>query len=51
VNDPALAQKDLMGDGYTVIDKFLNGLNPTEKIDWSNPRSNANILTADSFKP
>ena len=49
-NDPALAGKDLQGDGYTVIEKYLNGLDPTKKIDWSNPRSNENTLTANNFK-
>jgi hypothetical protein len=44
VNDVALAQKDLQGDGYTVMDKYLAGLNPTKKIDWSDPRSNVNTL-------
>lgn len=43
-NDVALAQKDLQGDGYTVMDKYLAGLDPTKKIDWSNPQSNLNTL-------
>jgi hypothetical protein len=43
-NDSALAQKDLQGDGYTVMDKYLAGLDPTEKIDWSNSGSNVNAL-------
>jgi len=43
-NDAALAQKDLAGDGYTVMDKYLAGLDPTQKIDWHNPRSNVNLL-------
>lgn len=43
-NDVALAQKDLLGDGYTVMDKYLDGLDPTKKIDWSNPQSNVNTL-------
>jgi hypothetical protein len=42
--DAALAQKDLQGDGYTVIEKYLYGLDPTKKIDWSNPQSNVNTL-------
>jgi len=42
--DPDLASKDLKGDGYTVMDKYLDGLNPNEKIDWSDPRSNVNTL-------
>ncbi len=43
-NDVSLAQKDLQGDGYTVMDKYLDGLDPTKKIDWSNPKSNVNTL-------
>ena len=43
-NDAALAQKDLSGDGYTVIEKYLAGLDPTKQIDWSNPQSNVNTL-------
>lgn len=44
VKDPELAQKDLQGDGYTVMDKYLNGLDPRKKIDWNDPKSNVNIL-------
>jgi hypothetical protein len=44
VKDDSLAQKDLQGDGYTVIEKFLYGLDPTKKIDWSDPQSNVNAL-------
>jgi hypothetical protein len=44
VNDVSLSQKDLQGDGYTVMDKYLGGLNPNKKIDWSDPRSNVNTL-------
>src|SRR6185312_6694591 len=40
VKDTSLAQKDLQGDGYTVIEKYLYGLDPTEKIEWSDPQSN-----------
>lgn len=43
-NDVSLAQKDLKGDGYTVMDKYLDGLDPTKKIDWSDPNSNVNTL-------
>ena len=38
VNDPELAQKDLQGDGYTVMDKYLNGLDPRKKIIWNDPK-------------
>jgi hypothetical protein len=44
VKDPALAQKDLKGDGYTVMDKYLNGLDPSRAIDWKSPVSNVNTL-------
>lgn len=50
-NDTSLASKDLQNDGYTVIEKYLDGLDPTKKIDWSKPKSNANALTSESFKP
>jgi hypothetical protein len=43
-NDSSLAQKDLQSDGYTVMDKYLDGLDPTKKIDWSDPKSNLNTL-------
>ena len=51
VKDPNLADKDLRGDGYTVIEKYLDGLDPTKKIDWSDPRNNVNRLTADKLEP
>jgi hypothetical protein len=44
INDTSLAKKNLRGDGYTVMDKYLDGLDPTEKINWSDPRSNVNTL-------
>ncbi len=46
VNDSALAQKDLSGDGYTIMDKYLDGLDPTKKIDWNSLASNVNTLAA-----
>jgi hypothetical protein len=48
-NDPTLADKDLQGDGYTVMDKYLDGLDPTQKVDWSSPHSNQNTLTPGTF--
>jgi hypothetical protein len=50
-NDASLAQKNLQGDGYTVMDKYLAGLDPTKKIDWSDPKSNVNTLAANPNKP
>jgi hypothetical protein len=40
VNDASLVQKDLQGDGYTVIEKYLDGLDPTKKFDWRNSKNN-----------
>jgi hypothetical protein len=32
------------------MDKYLAGLDPAKKIDWSDPKSNTDTLTAESFK-
>jgi hypothetical protein len=49
-SDAVLAARDVKGDGYTVLEKYLNGLDPTKRIDWSNPASNRNELSADKFR-
>lgn len=43
-NDPADANQDLNGDGYTNLEKYLNGLDPTLKLDWRDPKNNINVL-------
>jgi hypothetical protein len=48
--DATLAQRDLQDDGYTVIEKYLNGLDPTKKIDWRDSASNTNTLRSENFK-
>jgi hypothetical protein len=48
--DAELAGKDLQHDGYTVMDKYLSGLDPTKPIDWSDPRSNVNTLSPSAFR-
>jgi hypothetical protein len=35
-----------MGDGYNVMDKYLDGHDPTKKIDRKNSKSNVNTLSA-----
>lgn len=35
-NDPSDANGDLNGDGYTNIEKFINGIDPETKVDWTN---------------
>src|SRR5262249_41403507 len=46
-NDPADAAKDLSGDGYTNIEKYINGLDPGTKVDRKDLRNNRDpLLTA-----
>ncbi len=40
-NDPSDASKDASGDGYTNIEAFIDGLDPTRKVEPKNPRSTA----------
>jgi hypothetical protein len=41
-NDPTDAVKDLNGDGYTNLEKYLNGIDPTKKLDYTKPENNVN---------
>jgi hypothetical protein len=41
--------KDLNGDGYTNLEKYLNGLDPTKHVDWGKPENNYNRLTEGSL--
>jgi len=43
-NDPSDAAKDLDGDGYTNLEEYLNGTDPTKFIDYSKPENNVNTL-------
>jgi hypothetical protein len=45
-NDPSDANGDINGDGYTNIEKFINGINPEIMIDWTNPMFNYDTLKA-----
>ncbi len=39
--DPSDANGDLNGDGYTNIEKFINGLDPrAKKVDWTHLKNN-----------
>jgi pectate lyase len=49
-NDPADANADLNGDGYTNLEKYLNGIDPTKKIDWRKPENNVNPLHPGSLE-
>ena len=43
-NDASDAVKDMNGDGYTNIEKYINGIDPTKKIDWTKPENNHDTL-------
>jgi pectate lyase len=43
-NDPSDANKDMNGDGYTNLEKYLNGLDPTKKVDWRKAENNVDQL-------
>jgi len=43
-NDASDATGDLNGDGYTNIEKYFNGIDPTKKVDWTNPDNNRDTL-------
>ena len=44
-NDPADANGDINGDGYTNIEKYINGIDPSGKVDWRNLNNNHDTLT------
>ena len=48
--DPADGNKDLNGDGYTNLEKYLNGTDPTKFVDYRKPENNKNTLTAASLR-
>ncbi|MFA9187253.1 polysaccharide lyase [Flavobacterium sp. FBOR7N2.3] len=43
-NDASDSNGDLNGDGYTNIEKYFNGIDPTKKVDWTNPENNRDTL-------
>lgn len=45
-NDPSDARKDMSGDGYSNIEKFINGIDPKKKMDWKNPKNNHDTLAS-----
>ena len=42
--DPSDAQGDINGDGYMNIEKYINGIDPTKKVDWKNLKNNKDTL-------
>ncbi len=43
-NDASDANKDLNGDGYTNLEKYFNGIDPNQKIDWTKTENNTDTL-------
>ncbi len=43
-DNAADAIADCNGDGYTNIEKYINGMNPKKKIDWTNAKNNFDTL-------
>jgi len=44
-NDPADAKLDSNNDGYTNIEDYINGIDPTKKVDWKDLSNNQETLT------
>lgn len=44
-NDASDANGDINGDGYTNIEKYINGIDPTKKVDWKNLDNNFDTLS------
>ena len=43
-HDAADAVMDCNGDGYTNIEKFIHGIDPSKKVDWTDPKNNVDTL-------
>lgn len=48
-NDPSDANGDINGDGYTNIEKYINGIDPRAKVDWRNLANNYDTLAANGL--
>jgi hypothetical protein len=43
-DDPGDAGMDCNGDGYTNIEKYINGIDPLKRINWKDPANNYDTL-------
>jgi len=43
-HDASDANGDLSGDGYTNIEKYINGIDPIKKVDWKDAKNNHDTL-------
>lgn len=44
-NDASDANGDINGDGYTNIEKYINGIDTKTRVDWTNLENNSDTLT------
>ena len=44
-NDPADANMDCNGGGYTNIEKYINGIDTRKKVDWTDLKNNYDTLS------
>ena len=44
-NDPTDANMDCNGDGYTNIEKYINGIDTRKKVDWTDLKNNYDTLS------
>lgn len=44
-NDASDANKDCTGDGYTNIEKYINGISTTNRVDWTDLKNNHDTLS------
>jgi hypothetical protein len=43
-HDSSDANGDINGDGYTNIEKYINGIDPTKKVNWQDINNNKDTL-------
>lgn len=43
-NDPSDANRDCTGDGYTNIEKYINGISMKNRVDWTDLKNNYDTL-------
>jgi Bacterial TSP3 repeat len=49
-NDPSDAAQDRDGDGYTNLEEYLNGTDPTKALDYTKRENNVNTLEMPKHK-
>jgi hypothetical protein len=48
-DDASDAVKDMNGDGYTNIEKYINGIDPDMKVDWTDLKNNIETLETEDI--